>query len=77
MRTVSTDPGLMTAEELLANSTGGRRRTLEKIIAQHESSSLYRNRLRWACFTSLRERVHWFISKGRLHISVSLMIFTR
>lgn len=74
MRTVSMDPGLMTAEELLANSKGGRRKTLEDIIARHEYSSLYPMKFRWSCCTHLRKHVLWFIDKGRLQISVSAII---
>ncbi len=71
-RTVSADPGLLTPEELLKNLKDGRRKTLEEIIAQKNSSVTFdtpRSFLR-----RCRDHVRWFLDTARLKISVSPQI---
>ena len=68
IRTVSTDPGLMTPEELLASHKGGRRKTLEKIIAKHKT--VERNSAA-SFLTNARDKIRWFLDHARLKISVS------
>ena len=71
-RTVSADPGLLSPEELLSEQ-GGRRKSLEELIAQrralsqHEDDTPFHRRC--------REFIRWFLDTARLKISVSIPSF--
>ena len=67
-RIVSTDPGLLTPEQLLAAS-GGRRRTLEYIIAQRS----YKKKKKVSDYLlDLKEGGRWFLDHARIKMSVSV-----
>jgi hypothetical protein len=70
LRTVSTDPGLLSNEELLVK-LGNRRFTLERIIAKErpkELSSL--SVVADGILRKARKRVRWFVDHAQLKISV-------
>jgi len=68
-RTISTDPGLLSPEELLKSHSGGRRRTLEELIARSQHVSDDEDLLPW--HRRCRDNVKWFLDNARLKISVS------
>lgn len=65
-RTVSADPGLMSPEQLLAAHKGGRRRTLEQLIAKHNQLKLSEET---TCLTEARQKTKWFLDHARIKIS--------
>lgn len=69
-RIVSADPGLLTPEELLLQQ-GGRRKTLEQLIAKHKNLPTAEDRL--PLHQRCRESIRWFLDAARLKISVSLL----
>ena len=70
-RTVSADPGLLTNEELLAQ-TNGRRRTLEELIAKEKLTRLTSAQDRVSLlFKKARRKVRWFVDHAQIKISVS------
>mmetsp|Transcript_47653 Transcript_47653/g.144104 ORF Transcript_47653/g.144104 Transcript_47653/m.144104 type:complete len:96 (+) Transcript_47653:323-610(+) len=68
-RIISADPGLMTPEQLLAAHKGGRRRTLEQLIAKHNQLNLSDGRE--TILSELRRKTKWFLDQARIKISVS------
>ena len=70
-RIVSKDPGLMTSEELLA-ANGGRRRTLEQIIAQRAYNE--RKRSPSAYIAETKANVRWFLDHAGAKITVSTVL---
>ena len=72
LRTVSTDPGLMSPQQLLKSHKDGRRKTLEQLIAMKESSQEFKEP---SSFLKIcRDYVRWFLDSAHLKISVSLSI---
>jgi len=70
-RIVYTDPGLLSPEQLLENA-GGRRRSLEYIIARHSNKkkkTFSDYALEW------KEAGTWFLDHARVKISVSFHSF--
>jgi len=71
-RTVSADPGLLSHEQLLQRNKGGRRRTLEELIAKEKL-----NRISSASdqaslmFKKVKRKIRWFVDHAQLKISVS------
>lgn len=72
MRTVSTDPGLMTMEQLLDNQKGVGRKTLEQIIAKNGSRLLTTENISRNPFANVRKRIKGFLDDDCLKISVSI-----
>ena len=72
MRTVSTDPGLMTMEQLLDNQKGVGRKTLEQIIAKNGSRLLTAENISRNPFANVRKRIKGFLDDDCLKISVSI-----
>jgi hypothetical protein len=70
-RTISTDPGLLSPQELLKSHKDGRRRTLEDIIAKTQTQDFGDYFVRQSCIERCRENIRWFIDNARLKISVS------
>lgn len=72
LRTISTDPGLLSNEELLKKLPGNRRFTLEQIIANDkllkDRSSLAQ--LRRRLLGKAKRRVSWFVDHAQFKISV-------
>eukprot|EP00592_Proboscia_alata_P007332 CAMPEP_0194354602 /NCGR_PEP_ID=MMETSP0174-20130528/2717_1 /TAXON_ID=216777 /ORGANISM="Proboscia alata, Strain PI-D3" /LENGTH=893 /DNA_ID=CAMNT_0039123605 /DNA_START=273 /DNA_END=2951 /DNA_ORIENTATION=+ len=66
-RSVSVDPGLMTPEELLAEN-GGRRKTLEKIIAKN-NMLLRRGPKQQSYHERFKEHLRWFLDNAKAKIS--------
>lgn len=74
-RTISTDPGLLSPEELLRSHKNGRRRTLEEIIAKR--NFLHLNEPKPQRFLQkCREYIRWFLDSARLKISVSIQLLS-
>lgn len=71
-RTISVDFGLLTAEELLKNHKGERRRSLEHQI---KHASLTANLKRKNRAKNFKEGVRWFLDNAHLTISVSAKQF--
>lgn len=74
-RTVSADPGLLSPEELLASHKGGRRRTLEQLIAEQRAKELLKDHKN-EYFSRCREYVRWFLDNAHLKISVRITLAT-
>lgn len=72
-RIVSADPGLMSAEELLSSHKGGRRRSLERMIALNKQA--YSAESRAQMMARVKEKVRWFLEHARVQISVSWCSF--
>lgn len=74
-RTISADPGLLSNEELLAQSasaTGRRRRTLEELIAKEQLVRIQSSGEKASAFLrKAKRKVRWFIEHAQIKISVS------
>jgi hypothetical protein len=68
-RTVSADPGLLSPEELLAIHKGGRRKTLEQLIAEQRTKE-QQNDPNNTIVSRCRAKVQWFLDNAHLKISV-------
>lgn len=68
-RTVSADPGLLSPEELLASHKGGRRKTLEQLIAEQRTNDLQKDPKN-TIISRCRAKVQWFLDGAHLKISV-------
>lgn len=75
-RIVSADPGLLSPEELLAIHKGGRRKTLEQLIAEQRTKEL-QNDPKNAIVSRCRAKVHWFLDNAHLKISVRRETYVR
>ena len=69
MRTVSVNPGLLSPEELLKRHKGGRRKTLEALIARSVSSLGLNIKTRNQIY---QEKARWFLDDARVKFSVSV-----
>ena len=70
VRTISTDPGLLSPEDLLKSHKDGRRKTLEAIIANRNCFSASETQSR-PLTQQCREYIRWFLDSAKLKISVS------
>eukprot|EP00563_Minutocellus_polymorphus_P005988 CAMPEP_0181030934 /NCGR_PEP_ID=MMETSP1070-20121207/5976_1 /TAXON_ID=265543 /ORGANISM="Minutocellus polymorphus, Strain NH13" /LENGTH=909 /DNA_ID=CAMNT_0023108303 /DNA_START=170 /DNA_END=2896 /DNA_ORIENTATION=- len=75
-RIVSADPGLLSAEELLSSHTGGRRKSLEKMIHQHNKEISVD--VKPPIMGQIKDKVRWFLEHARIKISYDdfMMIVT-
>ena len=78
VRIVSTDPGLLTHQQLLATcEENGRRKSYESYVAkQHSRRNLVGegSRLSWNKYC--REHIKWFLDSARLKVSVSMNLLS-
>lgn len=75
-RIVSADPGLLSAEELLSSHSGGRRKSLERMIQQHNRE--FSVETKPPIMNQIKDKVRWFLEHARIKISYDdfMMIVT-
>ena len=75
-RIVSADPGLLSAEELLSSHSGGRRKSLERMIQQHNRE--FSVETKPLIMKQIKDKVRWFLEHARIKISYDdfMMIVT-
>ena len=75
-RIVSADPGLLSAEELLSSHKGGRRKSLERMIQQHNKE--FSADVKPPIMAQIKGKVRWFLEHARIKISYDdfMMIVT-
>lgn len=61
----------MSPEQLLAAHKGGRRRTLEQLIAKHSQLNLEQGQ-EATLLSEFRKKTKWFLDQARIKISVSI-----
>ena len=70
-RIISTDPGLLTPEQLFEdNDYGNRRKSFEKLIANGQGFDSVEQRVPF--HQQCRDSIRWFLDVARLKLSVSL-----
>ena len=76
VRIVSTDPGLLTHQQLLAScEENGRRKSYESYMAkQYSARNLAGDGSRPSSNMYCRENIKWFLDSARLNVSVSAII---
>ena len=68
------DPGLLSNEELLAKS-GGRRRTLEELIAKDDALSKSSTKQKaLLLFQRAKQKTKWILDHAQIKISVSCLV---